>query len=288
MSLVKVGQDAAVTLTAYPGQTFHGRVVYIYPYLDTETRTVKVRMEFPNPQGLLKPGMYGDVEIQTVAGTKLAVPEEAVLDSGTRKVVFVDKGEGIYEPKEVQLDNKTDRFYPVLAGLSPNDRVVTSATFLIDSESKLMAATSMMGLLGMGGIKMEQGKMGEMDMGGMKGMEGMKNMEMAQEAFPHEQKVDGLTVSLASTPEPLIKGDNLLRLTIQSGKGPVTDAQVTVAYTMAMPGMEVETVKAKPVGNGVYEATVAFPMKGTWNVEATIVSGKSKPVTARFTVQVGK
>ncbi len=171
LPMVKVGQETIVTLASYPGETFRGRVIYIYPYLNTETRTVKVRMEFPNPHGKLKPGMYGNVELQAKAGKKLAVPQEAVLDSGIRKLVFVDKGEGMYEPREVTLGNKVNHFYPVLSGLKPGEKVVTSATFLIDSESKLMAATSMMGLLGMGGIKMEQGKMGEMENGGMKGME---------------------------------------------------------------------------------------------------------------------
>jgi Cu(I)/Ag(I) efflux system membrane fusion protein len=286
---VRLGQDAKVNLASYPGETFHGRVVYIYPYLNPETRTVKVRMELSNTHGRLKPGMYGNVEIRTGGDRKLSIPQEAVLDSGVRKLVFVEKGEGMYEPREITVGNKGDRFYPILSGLSAGEKVVTSATFLIDSESKLMAATSMMGMLGMGGIKMEQGKMGEMEgMKGMEGIPGMENMQMVQGSAPREQKINGLTVTLGTTPEPLKKGENVLRLTIQSEKGPVTDAQVSLAYIMAMPGMEVETVKAKQTGRGVYEATVEFPMKGDWNVDATIVYVKSKPVTAHFTVQVGK
>ncbi|MBI3610986.1 MAG: efflux RND transporter periplasmic adaptor subunit [Nitrospirae bacterium] len=171
VSSVKLGQEAAVTLTSYPGEEFRGRVIYLYPYLNSETRTVKVRMEFSNPQGRFKPGMYGHVEMKAKDEKKLAIPQEAVLDSGTRKLVFVDKGQGMYEPREVKLGNKAGQLYPVLEGLTAGETVVTSATFLIDSESKLMAATSMMGMIGMGGIKMEQGKMGEMEMGGMKGME---------------------------------------------------------------------------------------------------------------------
>lgn len=179
---VRVGQEATVTLTSYPGEEFRGRVIYIYPYLNAETRTVKVRMEFSNPQGRLKPGMYSNVEIKVKDEKKLAIPQEAVLDSGTRKLVFVDKGQGMYEPREVKLGNKGGQLYPVLEGLTAGETVVTSATFLIDSESKLMAATSLMGMIGMGGIRMEQGKMGEMEMGGpgMKGMEGMKDMKGMQ------------------------------------------------------------------------------------------------------------
>jgi Cu(I)/Ag(I) efflux system membrane fusion protein len=293
--LVKVEQEAAVTLTAYPGEAFHGRVMYIYPYLNAETRTIKVRMEFPNPEGKLKPGMYGTVEIKTTAGKKLAIPQEAVLDSGTRKLVFVDKGQGMYEPREVQLGNKVDRFYPILSGLNPGDRVVTSATFLIDSESKLMAATNMMGALGMGGIRMEQAQMGQMtgqmEMAGMEGMKGMEGMPMDQSSSggstAREQTVDGLTLTLATVPDPPKKGENTLRLLIRSKDMPVTDAKVTVAYIMAMPGMEPETVEAKQTKEGMYEATVDFAMKGGWAIDVTVVRGKAKPVTAHFTVQVG-
>jgi len=174
---IRVGQEATVTLTAYPGEQFRGRVIYIYPYLNTETRTIKVRMELHNPNDRLKPGMYGNVEVRVKAGKKLAIPKEAVLDSGTRKLVFIDRGGGMYEPREVKLGPAVDDYYEVRDGVKAGDRVVTSGTFLIDSESKLMAATSMMGMLGMGGIKMEQGKMGEMEMGGMKGKEGMEEMK---------------------------------------------------------------------------------------------------------------
>lgn len=276
--MVKVGQAATMTLASYPGETFKGKVVYLYPYLNKETRTVKVRMELPNRQGKLKPGMYGNVEIRVKPGKRLAIPQEAVLDSGTRKLVFVDKGEGIYEPREVTLENKVNHFYPVLSGLKPGERVVTSGTFLIDSESKLMAATNMMGLLGMGGIRMEQARMGEMEMGGM---------EMAQAPAPREQTLDGLTLTLSTQPDPPQKGENIVRLTVQSKEGPVTDAKVTFAYTMAMPGMEVETVEAKQIKAGIYEARVDFGMKGAWQIDVTVVRGQAKPVKAKFTLQAG-
>jgi membrane fusion protein, copper/silver efflux system len=285
--VVNVGQEATVTLAAYPGEAFQGHVIYIYPYLNTETRTVKVRMEFPNPEGTLKPGMYGNVEIKTTAVNTLAIPQEAVLDSGTRTLVFVDKGRGMYEPKEVRLGNKVDRFYPVLSGLQPGVRVVTSATFLIDSESQLMAATNMMGALGMGGIRMEQAQMGQMEMGGMEGMKSMEGMNMDQPSSTRAQTVDGVTVTLAIAPEPAKKGDNHLRLTVRAQGAPVTDARVTVAYTMTMPGMGVDTVEATPTKDGSYEATVDLAMKGGWAIDVTVVRGKAKPVTAHFTIQAG-
>ncbi|WP_447974475.1 efflux RND transporter periplasmic adaptor subunit [Nitrospira sp. Kam-Ns4a] len=167
-SFVKTGQPATVTFAAYPGETFHGHVSYIYPYLNRETRTVKVRLEFSNPDLRLKPDMYGDVVIPVNRGSKVAIPEQAVLDSGTRTLVFVARGEGMFEPRTVTLGPKVGAYYEVREGIVEGERVVTSGNFLIDSESKLMAATNLMGALGMGGIRMEQAQMGKMEMGGMR------------------------------------------------------------------------------------------------------------------------
>lgn len=281
LGMAKVGQAATVTLASYPGEAFEGKVIYIYPYLNKETRTVRVRLEFPNPQGKLKPGMYGNVEIRVRPKTHLAIPRNALLDSGTRTLVFVEQGGGMFEPREVTVGHKTDQYYPVLAGLKTGEKVVTSGTFLIDSESKLMAATSMMGMLGMGGIKMEQAQMGEMEMGGMKEMPGMKRMKM-------EQTVEGLTLSLATDPDPPRRGGNRLWLTLRAQGKPVTDAKVTFSYTMAMPGMEIETIEAVHTHEGIYEGEADFGMKGAWQVDTTAVRGSGKPVKAKFTVSVGK
>ena len=165
---VRVGQSATLTLDAYPGESFHGQVTYIYPYMNKEARTLKVRLEFPNPGLRLKPEMYGAVVIRVDRGRKLAVPDQAVLDSGIRKIVFVAKGKGLFEPRQVTLGPKVGSYYEVIEGLVEGERIVTSGTFLLDSESKLMATTNMMGALGMGGIRMEQAQMGKMEMPGMK------------------------------------------------------------------------------------------------------------------------
>lgn len=165
--LVTVGQAVTAAFTAYPGEAFHGQVSYIYPYLNQEARTVKVRVEMPNPKLLLKPEMYGTVQIKVHRGVQLALPESALLDSGVRQFVFVARGEGLFEPREVTVGPKIGSYYEVQEGVQPGDRVVTSGNFLIDSESKLMAATNMMGSLGMGGVKMEHARMGDMEMGGM-------------------------------------------------------------------------------------------------------------------------
>jgi len=138
--LVHLGEQAALALTAHSGREFVGRVTYIYPTVETTTRTLKARLEFENPGLELKPGMYGDVVIQSPSGKALAVPEEAVLDSGTRKIVFVKQGEGTFVPREVTVGARAAGYYPVLSGLSAGEEVVSSPNFLIDSESRLQAA----------------------------------------------------------------------------------------------------------------------------------------------------
>lgn len=164
---VRMGQPASLTVEAYPGETFHGRVSYIYPYVSKQTRTIRVRLEFQNPTYRLKPDMFGTVRLEVDRGTKLAVPAEGVLDTGVRHLVFVVRGKGLFEPREVTVGPRVGSYYEIVQGLTAGDRIVTSGSFLLDSESKLMGSANMMGALGMGGIKMEQAQMGEMDMGGM-------------------------------------------------------------------------------------------------------------------------
>jgi membrane fusion protein, copper/silver efflux system len=141
---VRVGQQAAISLSYFPGHTFTGRVSWIAPVLDEKTRTAKVRLEFANHDYLLKPEMYANVEILIDVGKRLAIPDEAVLDSGLRKVVFLDKGEGRFEPREVRLGAKYDGFFEVLSGLSAGEKILASASFLLDSESRLREAMSAM------------------------------------------------------------------------------------------------------------------------------------------------
>lgn len=135
---VQKGAQVKMTLEAYPGKTFTGTVTYIYPFLEKETRTVKVRIEFDNPRGELKPDMYARVEISSGAERKgLAVPKEAVIRGGKRDVVIAAPGGGSYAPREVTLGLETEGYYEILAGLKEGENVVTSAQFLIDSESSL-------------------------------------------------------------------------------------------------------------------------------------------------------
>jgi Cu(I)/Ag(I) efflux system membrane fusion protein len=139
---VKVGMAATLTLKAYPDRLFKGRVVFIDPQFDPRTRTVAVRLEFPNPTGELKPEMFGEVVLQGTPRKGLRVPIDAVIDSGTRNVVFVALGDGKFLPREVELGESDGDHVEVLKGLSGGDRVVTRANFLVDSESRLRASLS--------------------------------------------------------------------------------------------------------------------------------------------------
>jgi Cu(I)/Ag(I) efflux system membrane fusion protein len=195
VAATKVGQPATVTFAAYPEETFSGKVAYVYPTLNTETRTIKVRLELLNPELKLKPGMYGNVILQTNAVTTLVVPKEAVLDTGLRQLVFMDLGQGRYEPVSVKLGRRSQDDVEVLEGLKEGDRIVISANFLLDAESKLVSASSMQGMMGRigmadwqmrgahegkmamgeGSVSAPPGRAGEK--GGMEDMQGMSGMK---------------------------------------------------------------------------------------------------------------
>ncbi len=142
---VHTGQPVQLHLQSIPGQTIKGRIDYVYPYLDNDTRTVKARVVVPNPGYKIKPDMYGSVLIQDTIGEKLAVPSDAVMNTGTRQVVFVYRGDGYFEPHTVKLGEHADKYYVVLSGLKAGDRVVTNPVFLIDAESNLSEASGAMG-----------------------------------------------------------------------------------------------------------------------------------------------
>lgn len=146
---IRLGQSATVTLSSYPGREFNGKITYIYPQVESTTRTLKVRVELANKGFLLKPDMYADVILNMNYGRRLVVPQEAVMDSGSEQLVYVSLNDGYFEPRKVQLGQKADNKYVVLAGLNEGERVVTSGNFLVDSESKLKSASGGMGMPGM-------------------------------------------------------------------------------------------------------------------------------------------
>ena len=137
---VKVGLSATLTLPAFPGRTFTGRVVFVDPLLDPKTRTAKVRLDLPNPKGELKPDMFGEALVHGPSHKGILVPLDAVIDTGTQKVAFVALGDGRFEPREITTGIRVGEQVEVLSGLQPGEEIVTRANFLVDSESRLKAA----------------------------------------------------------------------------------------------------------------------------------------------------
>lgn len=167
---VELGQPATVLVPGLTGKTFKGKLVFVQPTVEAKTRTVQVRIELPNPEGVLKPDMFVDIEIEHPMGDGLLVPATAVFRTGERDIVFRSEPKNRFVPVEVQLDEfkfAEDRYH-VVDGLKAGDRIITSANFLIDSESRLRAGGG--GMAGMAG----------MDMGDMKDMQGMKEMKAKQ------------------------------------------------------------------------------------------------------------
>jgi Cu(I)/Ag(I) efflux system membrane fusion protein len=141
LGLIRSGQEAKVTVPAYPDSAFTGKIAFIYPSINRETRTAKVRIELPNPDLMLKIDMYATAEIAApVTSSVIAVPESAVLDSGTRQVVLIERGQGHFEPRPVNLGQKAGGFVEIRHGVATGEKVVVGANFLIDAESNLRSA----------------------------------------------------------------------------------------------------------------------------------------------------
>ena len=161
IGLVKAGVQAKVRVDAYPDKTFSGAITYVYPTLKSETRTVPVRVELSNSAGLLKPGMYAQVELPAQArGAVLSVPSSAVIDSGTRQIVLIQQGEGRFEPRDVKLGARSEDRIEVLDGVKEGEMVVVAANFLIDAESNLKAAIGGLGHEGHGTRLVQEGTAG--------------------------------------------------------------------------------------------------------------------------------
>jgi membrane fusion protein, copper/silver efflux system len=137
ISLIKPGMTANITFAGMPGKVYSSPVDFIYPTISPDTRTLKVRCILPNPSDSLKPQMFATVEIAIPLGTRLAVPDDAVMDTGERQIVYVDKGEGLFEPRQVIAGLRSDNMREIVSGLKRSERVAASALFLIDSEAQL-------------------------------------------------------------------------------------------------------------------------------------------------------
>ena len=260
VSNLRVGQAATVTLDAYPGERFMGRVLYIYPYVDEKTRTNKVRYEFPNRGGRLKPGMYANVELSVPSGMAVLVPTDAVLDSGKEQIVFVAKGDGYFEPRHVTIGRRSGDQIQIVQGVKEGEQVATGATFFLDSESQLRAS-----------------------------LQGFEAPQAGSGAASTEQ----LDITFHSVPDPAKVGENQFEVSVKDPAGkPIADADVAVQFfmaampTMNMPAMRNE-VKLSPAGGGVYRGTGQVMMAGRWDASVTVTRGgqrlgtKQLPVVAR-------
>jgi Cu(I)/Ag(I) efflux system membrane fusion protein len=296
LPFVKVGQTAKISLSYAPDRSFEARVAYIYPTLDPKTRTVRIRFELPNSaDGLLRPEMYGSVELRVPLGERLVVPKTAVLDSGRRLLAFVAGGDGSLAPREIRLGDRVDDYVEVREGLQPGERVVTSSNFLVDSESQLQGAESMMsmmGAIGMGDHKMENGKPMSMSQGA------------ESEAGPHaagsppptapapgsaiqEKQVGDLTVAVGPVTDTAKVGESTIRVRVRDSSGaPVKQAKVSFDYAMDMSSMKIERAEAREVGDGVYEGKARFTMGGPWGLVVEIDRSGKPPLRERFIVRV--
>ena len=247
IALMRVGQRAAITLDAYRGESFEGRAIYIYPFVQENTRTVKVRFQLANTRMRLKPGMYANVEIERPNVMALTVPSNAVLDSGAQQIVFVSKGEGIFTPRTVKIGRRlTDRI-EILDGLTEGEQVATGATFFLDSESQLRA--------------------------------GVQNYEAPATAGAAPPSTSNIEIVFHSQPDPPKTGDSTFEVAVKDPSGqPVIDAEVSVQQfmpampTMNMPAMRSET-KLPHVGSGVYRGPAQVLMAGRWDVTVTVTKG---------------
>jgi RND family efflux transporter MFP subunit len=251
---IKVGDRATLSVDAYPGRTFEGRVNFIYPQVDTMTRTVRARLTFSNPGLKLTPGMFVNVALKLGGGTQLVIPATGVLQSGTRQVVFVNRGDGYLEPREVELGARAGDDFVVLKGLKEGEEIVTSANFLIDSESQLQAAL---------------GSFTPPPPGA--GTAGAMNAPQAN-------------VELTTEPTPPRRGSNTIRVKLaEAGGAPISGAEVSVTFFMpAMAAMGMAAMRT-PVsladkGNGIYEGSGQLDSGGTWQV--TIVAKKNGQTVA--------
>lgn len=241
---LKAGDPALVTVDAYPGRKFSGHLNSILPQVDMATRTVRTRLVFSNPSLALKLGMFVNLSLDVPLGRQLVIPITGVFQSGTRQIAFMDHGDGNFEPREVQLGPQVGEDYVVLKGLRAGDKVVTSANFLIDSESQLQAA--------MGSF--------------------VPPPPGAGAASSMNAPANAATIDFSSDPSPPHKGSNTFRVKLTaSGGDPIAGAQVTVTFYMAaMPAMGMAAMRTSSTlndkGGGMYEGSGQLGSGGTWQV----------------------
>ncbi len=260
---IKPGDHADVTVDAYPGRVFSGRVDYLLPQVDMTTRTLPVRLVIPNPGLKLRPGMYVNVRLKLPLGKQFVVPGSAVFHSGTRNLVFAYRGEGNIEPREVELGSRVGEQQIVTKGVRAGEQIVVSANFLIDSEAQLQAAAGAFTPPPPGA-----------------GAAATMNAPAQTQAI----------VELTTDPSPPHKGSNTVRVKLTSSDGkPVNGAQVTVTFFMAamremgMAAMKT-VVNATDKGGGVYQGSGELGSGGTWQVTVTAAQNGQVIVSKHLTL----
>lgn len=256
-ALVGVGQAAEISLPSETGQTLlRGRVTFIAPFVDPKTRTIQVRMEFPNPKRDLRPEAFVNVVLKRDLGKRLVVPKDAVLDTGTSQYVFVDKGDGYLEPREIKVGPEVAGGRVVAGGLDEGQRVVTAANFILDSESRLKGALDAMG-------------------------RPVPAEAQAASASP-------ISAEVTTDPTPARVGRNRIRAVIKDASGqPVTDAEVAIRLFMPqMAGMAQVDVRGslKPAGGGAYVGEVDIPIAWSFDTTLTVRKGGQVLGTAQTTI----
>jgi RND family efflux transporter MFP subunit len=261
---VRQGDPATVTVDSYPGTNFDGRVDFIQPQIDPMTRTAKVRCEFDNPKGQLLPGMFAHVALDLPMGEQTVIPDTAVLRTGTHNVTFIDRGDGYLTPAEIELGQHVGNEFIVRKGLAAGQQIVSSANFLIDSESQLQAAA--------GAFVPPPPGVG------------------ANTAGPAAETIPQATIEFTSDPNPMVRGHNKTIVTVRDSKGaPFSGAQVTVSFYMAaMPAMGMAAMHAQGTavdqGNGTYSANIELPSGGTWSLTIAASKGGNTIATKQMDV----
>ncbi|MGB8477816.1 MAG: FixH family protein [Acidobacteriaceae bacterium] len=258
---LKPGDPAQVTVDAYPGRHFNGRIDQILPQVDPATRTVRVRLIFRNPGVVLKPGMYVNVAIAVPLGRQLVIPSSAVLQTGARAIAFINRGNGNLEPRTIEIGPQLDDSVIVLNGLKAGEQVVSSANFLVDSEAQLQQA-----------------------------LQAFSPLPQPSGASANAASAAQMQIDFSTQPDPPHQGANAVRVKLTGYDGkPVMGAQVTATFVMpAMPAMGMAAKRAAATlpdtGNGFYEGPLQLETGGTWQVNVAVQRGGEVVATKQLSL----
>ncbi len=258
---LKPGDPAQVTVDAYPGRHFNGRIDQVLPQVDLTTRTVRVRLIFRNPGVALKPGMYVNVAISVPLGRHLVIPSSAVLQTGSRAIAFINRGNGNLEPRTIEIWPQLDDSVIVLNGLKAGEQVVSSANFLVDSEAELQQA-----------------------------LQAFSPPPQPSGASANAASAAQMQIDFSTQPDPPHKGTNTVRVKLTDPDGkPVMGAQVSAIFAIpAMPAMGMAAKRAAATltdkGNGFYEGRLQLESGGNWQVNVAVQRGGKVVATKQLSL----